>query len=172
VTTFVDEARWSFMQHFTNLSMPVVIGFPDHHSLADIAERDREIAYCRAKDIGGHRLAGQLTVGLAVLAVAAGITAVAFPLVAVLAVLVAAMSAYCGRIWWIDPPIPIPEPLHIQPYSPAENRCLMASQPWEPFWTYSTCPGCGYIDAHSILSPDHGLVVRQCVVCSREWRQG
>lgn len=150
----------------------VVIGFPDHPTLADIAQRDREIAHRRAMDIGGHRLAGQLTAGLAVLAVVAGVTAVAFPLVAVLAVLLAAIAGYCGRIWWIDPPIHIPEPLHIEPYSQAENRCLMLSQQWEPFWTYSACPGCGYLDAHSIRPPDRGLVVRQCVLCAREWTQG
>lgn len=127
-------------------------------------------------DIGGHRLAGQLTVGLAVLAVAAGITALAFPLVAVLAVLLAAMSAYCGRIWWIDPPIAIPEPLAIEPYSPAENCCLMVSQPWEPFFTYSTCPGCGDVGLHSIGAPEGApgwaTVVRHCPICDRAWVQG
>jgi hypothetical protein len=50
VTAFLDETRWSFMQEFTSLSMPVVIGLPDHPTLAEIAERDREIAYRRAMD--------------------------------------------------------------------------------------------------------------------------
>lgn len=150
---------------------PVVIGFPDHPTLADVAEREREIAHRRAMDIGGHRLAGQLTIGLAVLAVAAGVTASAFPFVAVLAVLLAAMSVYCGRIWWIDPPIDIPEPLRIEPYTPAENRCLMASQPWEPFWTYSTCPGCGGLDLHLLRAAD-GHAIRHCDLCNREWFQG
>ncbi|UXA05703.1 hypothetical protein KXD96_22785 [Mycobacterium sp. SMC-2] len=156
----------------------VVIGFPDHPTLADIAQRDREVAHRRAMDVGGHRLAGQLTVGLAVLAVTAGITAALLaPLVFVLAILLAAMSAYCARIWWIDPPIPAPEPLQIQPYSPVENRLLMARQPWEPFWTYSICPGCGHIDAQPIRPPDDrepgwATVVRHCIVCDREWAQG
>jgi hypothetical protein len=148
----------------------VVIGFPYHPTLAEIAERDREIAHRCAMDIGGHRLAGQLAVGLAVLAVAAGITAVAFPAVAVLAVLLAAMAGYCGRIWWIDPPIATPEPLHIQPYSTAENVCLIASQPWEPFFTYCACPGCGHLDCHR-LGDYRGAVLRHCLMCSRVWRQ-
>lgn len=83
----------------------VVIGFPVHPTLADIAQRDREIAHCRAMDVGGHRLAGRLTVGLAVAAAAAGITASliwssggsGLPLL-MLAILLAAMAAYCGRI--------------------------------------------------------------------------
>lgn len=149
----------------------VVIGFPDHPTLAEIAEREREIAHRRAMDIGGHRLAGQLTVGLAVLALATGITALAFPLVAVLAVLLAAMAGYCWRIWWIDPPIPSPEPLKLQPFSAAENRCLIARQPWEPFWTFSTCPGCGWLDLHALRAVA-GRAVRQCAVCQREWTQG
>lgn len=154
----------------------VVIGFPDHPTLADIAERDREIAHYRAMDIGGHRLAGQLTIGLAVAAVAAAITATLAPLVFVLAVLLAAMSAYCGRIWWIDPPIAMPEPLQIQPYSAVENRLLMARQPWEPFFTYATCPGCGHIDAQLIRRPGEGEpgwanLVRHCAMCAREWAQ-
>ncbi|OBJ07806.1 hypothetical protein A5624_21330 [Mycobacterium sp. 1482292.6] len=153
------------------------IGFPEHPTLADIAQRDREIAHCRAMDGGGHRLAGRLTVGLAVLAVAAGISAAWLaPLVSVLAVLLAAMSAYCARIWWIDPAVPTPQPLQIQPYSPAENRMLMARQPREPFWTYSTCPGCGHVDAQLIHQPSEGepswaTLVRHCVMCEREWAQ-
>lgn len=162
----------------------VVIGFPVHPTLADIAQRDREIAHCRAMDVGGHRLAGRLTVGLAVAAAAAGITASliwssggsGLPLL-MLAILLAAMAAYCGRIWWIDPPIPTPDPLHIEPYSPAENRLLIGSQPWEPFWTYSTCPGCGHVDAQTIRptcigEPSWASVVRRCAVCDREWAQG
>ncbi|MCK8644394.1 hypothetical protein [Mycobacterium colombiense] len=154
----------------------VVIGFPDHPTLADIAEREREIAHRQAMDIGGHRLAGRLTTGLAVAAVAAGITATFAPLVLVLAVLLATMSAYCGRIWWIDPPIEIPERLRIEPYGPAENRFLMARQSWEPFWTYSTCPGCGCIDTHVIRQPSErepgwATLVRHCVMCEREWAQ-
>lgn len=154
----------------------VVIGFPAHQTLAQIAERDREISYCRAMDVGGHRLAGRLTLGYAMAAAVAGIAAIAVPVFGVLALLFAAISGYCARIWWIDPPIPTPEPLHIESYSPAENRLLMASQRWEPFWTYSTCPGCGHIDAQMIRRPDVGepgwaALVRQCGICEREWAE-
>lgn len=167
----VEPARWSNLQFLHGLD--VRVGFPDHPTLAAIAEREREIAHRQAMDIGGHRLAARLTVALSAAAVAAGITAaLVAPLVFVVAILLAAMAGYCGRIWWIDPPIPTPQPLRIQPYSAAENRLLMARQAWEPFFTYSTCPGCGHLDAHSILPSGRGAVMRQCVLCAREWAQG
>lgn len=67
----------------------VVIGFPDHPTLADIAVRDAEIAEWEAMDRGGHRLAGQLCLGSAALAVITGTIATLIPLPAraILAVL-------------------------------------------------------------------------------------
>ncbi|WP_077086499.1 hypothetical protein [Mycobacterium rhizamassiliense] len=118
MTSFLDEARWSNMRHYS-LSMPLVIDFPARHpKMAEIAERDRVISRWRS---------------------------------------------------WMGTP---PE-LTVVPFSAAENRGLMERQAWEPFWTYSACPGCGNIDAHLIRQPDEcepewATVVRQCAVCARE----
>jgi hypothetical protein len=160
-------------------------GFPDHPTLSEIANRQKEIATWEALNVGGYRFAKPgAIIGflLCVVMVILVVTPIPpnwpwnIPLV-ILAVFTAVGTAVCALLWFDSPDIgPRPELLQIVRFSRAENLHLMDGQANEPYQANCTCPGCGDLSTHLIrepaeAEPDWATVTRQCGVCAREWAQ-
>jgi hypothetical protein len=164
---------------------PHGIDFPDHPTLSEIANRQREIESWDALNVGGYRFAkpGAIIGFLfSVVMLVVAITPIppnwpwSIPLI-IAAIFTAVATVVCGLLWFDAPNIgPRPELLEIVPFSRAENMQLMNNQAAEPYSVTCACPGCGELSTHLIRVPGEGgpewaTVTRQCRVCEREWAQ-
>ena len=165
-----------------------VIGFPDHPTLLEIAERQKEIDRWDLLDTSVRRrnakwgcIAGSLT-SVVLLVLILSPLPPNYPWDAPAGVLVLFMvvaSAICGLVWYDDPNLgrKRPEPLEVVPFSAAENRVLMSEQQEEVFFPACACPGCGDVLVHKMRKPDKGVeplwaqVIRHCDTCQREWAE-
>jgi hypothetical protein len=164
---------------------PVRAELPNHPTLLEIADRQKQIESWEAFNVGGYRFAKLGTVvgtlGCAVMVFLA-VTPIPpnwpwdIPLI-ILAPFAAVGTVICGLLWFEKPHIgPRPETLEIVPFSRQENLHLMGGQAVEPFQVICNCPGCGDKSTHLIRDPAEGepgwaTVVRRCGVCKREWAQ-
>ncbi|WP_142278395.1 hypothetical protein [Mycobacterium europaeum] len=157
-----------------------------HPTLAEVAQRQREIRAWEALSVGDHyRFAKPGTIIGALLSTVLAVLVVTpippnwpwnIPTM-ILAIFTAVATVTCGLLWFEKPrPVPRPEPLAIVPFSRAENLRLMQGQPMEPYRAVCACPGCGDTSAHPIRQPGPdepgwAMVTRRCAVCDREWAQ-
>ncbi|BCO56119.1 hypothetical protein MINTM005_13630 [Mycobacterium intracellulare] len=167
----------------------LVIGFPDHPTLIDIANRELEMAdwdrlraqcmrQCRGMFWGGG-LAAIVCLAAALLfmditlwvAIPAFVGVIFFSLV---------FCCGCEALYGEDipyyPECPRPEPLQLVPFSAGENRVLISEQAPEIFLSGCACPGCGDVDVHLLRTagpgdPEWANVIRTCKTCQREWAQ-
>jgi hypothetical protein len=161
------------------------IDMPSHPTLADIADRQKEIELWEALNVGGYWFAKPGTfIGslICIVMVVLAVTPIPpnwpwnIPLV-ILATFTAVGTGICGLLWFDNPrPSPCPEVLEIAPFKRAENLDLMREQPIELFQANCICPGCGDTATHRIREPVDGepgwaVAVRRCAVCEREWAQ-
>jgi hypothetical protein len=178
--------RRGFDPQFAKSSDSAVRGDnPIHPTLAEVAQRKREIELWDALNIGGYRFAKPGTiVGAVVSAVLVVLAVTPIPPnwpwdipTMILAVFTAVATVTCGLLWWDNPHAASrPEALEIVPFSRAENLRLMADQTREPYSAVCSCPGCGDTSTHLIREPAIGepgwaMVTRHCGVCEREWAQ-
>ena len=160
-------------------------GNPSHPTLAEVAQRKREIELWEALNVGGYRFAKPGTIiGAVISAVLVILVVTPIPPnwpwdvpTMILAVFTAVATVTCGLLWFDNPRAASrPEALEIVPFSRAENLHLMTEQPVEPYSAVCTCPGCGDSSTHLIREPATGepewaMVTRRCAVCEREWAQ-
>lgn len=156
-----------------------------HPTLADVAQRQKEIEAWEALNVGGYRFAKPGTVVGSLVCAVLVVLAVTpippnwpwdIPLV-ILAVFTAVATVVCGLLWFDQPrPAPRPEPLRIVPFTREENLGLMSEQALEPYCAACECPGCGEVSTHLIRvpvgqEPEWATVTRRCGRCGREWAQ-
>ena len=179
-----ERVRRGFRQRLTNLPDSLVkIDFPNHPTLLEIAQRQKEIEAWEALNVGGYRLAKPGTIiGALISAVMVVVATTPIPLnwpwnipLVILAMFTAVLTVVCGLLWF-DHPDGRPESLEIVPVSRAENLHRMHGQDIEPYRAICACPGCGDISTHLIREPAEGepawaAVTRHCEVCEREWAQ-
>jgi hypothetical protein len=164
---------------------PLRTDFPNHPTLLEIANRQKEIETWEVLNVGGYRFAKPGAIIGFLISAAMMVVALtpippnwpwSIPLV-IVAIFTAVATVVCGLLWFDNPNIgPRPELLAIVPFARAENLHLMNSQADEPYSVTCTCPGCGDLSTHLIRVPAEGepewaTVTRQCRVCEREWAQ-
>ena len=161
------------------------IGSLIHPTLAEIAQRKRDIELWEALNVGGYRFAkGGTIVGGLVSAVLVILAVTPLPPnwpwdipTMILAIFAAVATVTCGLLWFDNPRAASrPELLEIVPFSRGENLALMNDQAIEPYSAICACPGCGDVSTHLIREPAAGepgwaMVTRRCGVCEREWAQ-
>lgn len=64
-----------------------------------------------------------------------------------------------------------PKPLSILPFTPAENEMYMLREDPEPFSSVCACPGCGDWKVHHLGGASGNVVLRECALCQRKWKQ-
>lgn len=158
---------------------------PHHPTLAQIAQRQREIEAWEALSVGGYSFAKPGTV-LAFLVTAVAVFLVISPIppnwpwnipLSILAIFAAVVMVVCGLLWLDQPDVgQHPESLEIVPFSRTENLHLMSEQAIEPYYASCACPGCGDESTHLLRrtaedEPQWAAVTRHCRVCGREWAQ-
>jgi hypothetical protein len=156
-----------------------------HPTLAEVAQRKKEIELWEALNVGGYGFAKAGTIVGAVISAVLVVLAVTpippnwpwdIPTM-ILAVFTAVATVTCGLLWFDHPRAASrPEPLEIVPFSRTENLRLMTDQTEEPYSATCACPGCGDVSTHLIREPGSGepgwaMVTRRCGVCEREWAQ-
>ncbi|OQZ87913.1 hypothetical protein BST11_25460 [Mycobacterium alsense] len=163
----------------------MVVDFPSHPTLLEIAQRQRKIDRWDLDERRGRRRVRltytlSLVVGLLILVTGALWAASADNILG--AFQAAAGLPLCGvGVWaWTHRNDKFhgnrPAPLVLVPFSDAENRVRMSEQEPEVFLGGCTCPGCGELAIHKIRQPAMGEpewaeVIRHCDVCGREWAQ-
>jgi hypothetical protein len=178
--------RLGFGPQFAKSTDPTAHGDnPSHPTLAEVAQRKREIELWEALNVGGYRFAKTGTITGAVISFVLVVLAVTpippnwpwdIPTM-ILAVFTAVATVTCGLLWFDNPRAASrPAALKIVPFSRAENLQLMTDQTLEPYSAVCTCPGCGDTSTHLIREPATGepgwaMVTRRCAVCEREWAQ-
>jgi len=166
-----------------------VIGFPDHPTLLEIAERQKEIDRWDLLDTSVRRRnAKWICLGGNVLSPTALIVAwwPSIPphwpwdlFLALVAVMMFAVAMIAALVWHEDPNHgrKRPEPLEVVPFSAAENLVLMSDQQEEVFFPACACPGCGDVLVHKMRISHKGVeplwaqVIRHCDTCQREWAE-
>lgn len=187
VGTSPEKARrLGFSRQFAKFADPQgKFDNPNHPTLAEIAQRQKEIEVWEALNVGGYRFAKAGTISGALVSAALVILAVTpippnwpwdIPTM-ILAVFTAVGTVTCGLLWFDNPRATSrPETLAIVPFSRAENLRLMNDQTLEPYSALCSCPGCGDTSTHLIREPatsepGWAMVTRRCGVCEREWSQ-
>ncbi len=170
----------------THANSTVHAEFPDHPTLLEIADRQKQVESWESMNVGGYRFAKAGTIVGSLMCAVMVFLAVTpippnwpwdIPLV-IVAIFTAVATVVCGLLWFEKPNIgPRPLSLEIVPFSREENLHLMREQAIEPFQVICDCPGCGDASTHLIRDSAEGeprwaTVVRRCGVCKREWAQG
>jgi hypothetical protein len=159
--------------------------FPDHPTLAQIAQRQMQVDAWDALRVDGYRFAKPGTI-ISFLLTAGMVVLVVTPIppnwpwnipLSILSIFSAVVMVVCGLLW-LDRPYAgtRPELLEIVPFTRAENLQLMSAQLPEPYLASCVCPGCGDESTHLLRKPSDGepewaTVMRHCRVCEREWAQ-